>query len=131
MKLPRKRAVDLPVSFCTPNPSICLLTSFTPHTEEVSDLEKQLSEGGVSVHELEKMKKKLEQEKEELTESLEEAEGQLEAEEAKVSEWILKTFSYLQPPQLHHHDCIIPSPAFWLHAGVEVPAGVESVQARA
>lgn len=50
----------------------------------MSDLEKQLSEGGVSVHELEKMKKKLEQEKEELTESLEEAEGQLEAEEAKV-----------------------------------------------
>lgn len=38
----------------------------------------------MSVHELEKMKKKLEQEKEELTESLEEAEGQLELEEAKV-----------------------------------------------
>lgn len=110
--------------------SICLLSSSTPHTEEVSDLEKQLSEGGVSVHELEKMKKKLEQEKEELTESLEEAEGQLEAEEAKVNEWILKTFSYLQP-QLDHYDCIILSPAFWLHAGVEVPAGVESVQARA
>ena len=52
--------------------------------EEVKDLENQLSEGGVSVHELEKMKKKLEQEKEELTESLEEAEAQLEGEEAKV-----------------------------------------------
>ena len=51
----------------------------------MSDLENQLSEGGVSVHELEKMKKKLEQEKEELTESLEEAEGQLETEEAKVT----------------------------------------------
>ena len=57
-------------------------------TEEVSDLENQLSEGGVSVHELEKMKKKLEQEKEELTESLEEAEGQLETEEAKVHTYI-------------------------------------------
>ena len=50
----------------------------------MKDLENQLSEGGVSAHELEKMKKKLEQEKEELTESLEEAEGQLELEEAKV-----------------------------------------------
>lgn len=50
----------------------------------MKDLENQLSEGGVSVHELEKMKKKLEQEKEELTESLEEAEAQLEGEEAKV-----------------------------------------------
>ena len=53
-------------------------------TEEVKDLENQLSEGGVSVHELEKLRKKLEQEKEELTESLEEAEAQLEGEEAKV-----------------------------------------------
>ena len=64
-----------------------------PHAEEVSDLEKQLSEGGVSVHELEKLKKKLEQEKEELTESLEEAEGQLEVEEAKVSRFTLSFWS--------------------------------------
>lgn len=40
-------------------------------TEELSDLEKQLSEGGLNVHELEKSKKKLEGEKEELTNALE------------------------------------------------------------
>ena len=40
-------------------------------TEEVSDLESQLSKGGLSAHELEKAKKKLEQEKEELAQSLE------------------------------------------------------------
>ena len=38
---------------------------------ELSDLEKQLSEGGVSTHELEKAKKKLELETEELRMSLE------------------------------------------------------------
>ncbi len=40
-------------------------------TEELSDLEKQLNEGGLSVHELEKSKKKLEGEKEELANALE------------------------------------------------------------
>ena len=40
-------------------------------TEEVSDLESQLSKGGLSAHELEKAKKRLEQEKEELAQSLE------------------------------------------------------------
>ena len=39
--------------------------------EELSDLEKQLNEGGMSVHELEKAKKKLEGEKEELVTALE------------------------------------------------------------
>ena len=39
--------------------------------EEVQDLENQLSEGGHSVHDLEKAKKKLEQEKEEITLALE------------------------------------------------------------
>ena len=38
---------------------------------ELSDLEKQLNEGGLNAHELEKAKKKLEQEKEELTQSIE------------------------------------------------------------
>ena len=74
-KCPSWYVTYLPIPFLPP-PSLC--------TEEVKDLENQLSEGGVSVHELEKMKKKLEQEKEELTESLEEAEAQLEGEEAKV-----------------------------------------------
>ena len=40
-------------------------------SDELSDLEKQLSEGGMSVHELEKSKKKLEGEKDELTNALE------------------------------------------------------------
>ena len=38
---------------------------------ELRDLEKQLNEGGLSTHELEKAKKRLEQEKEELAQSLE------------------------------------------------------------
>lgn len=44
----------------------------------------QLGEGGKSVHELEKSRKRLEIEKEELQAALEEAEGALEQEEAKV-----------------------------------------------
>ena len=44
----------------------------------------QLTEGGRSVHEVEKAKRRLELEKEELQAALEEAEGALEAEEAKV-----------------------------------------------
>ena len=40
-------------------------------TEEMKDLEKQLSEGGLSAHDLEKAKKKLEMEKEELNAALE------------------------------------------------------------
>lgn len=38
---------------------------------ELNDLEKQLNEGGLNAHELEKAKKRLEQEKEELTQSVE------------------------------------------------------------
>lgn len=45
--------------------------TFTPQTEELSDLEKQLNEGGLSVHELEKAKKRLEAEKEELANAIE------------------------------------------------------------
>jgi len=52
-----------PPPHCTPPP--------LPNPGEVSDLESQLSKGGLSVHELEKAKKRLEQEKEELTQSLE------------------------------------------------------------
>ncbi|XP_012494347.1 PREDICTED: LOW QUALITY PROTEIN: myosin-7-like [Propithecus coquereli] len=44
----------------------------------------QLGEGGQSVHELQKLKKKLEIEKEELQVALEEAESSLEVEESKV-----------------------------------------------
>ncbi|XP_033630505.1 myosin heavy chain, striated muscle-like [Asterias rubens] len=51
---------------------------------EITDLTDQLGEGGKSVHELEKARKRLEMEKEELQASLEEAENTLEIEEAKV-----------------------------------------------
>ena len=46
-----------------------LIPSFS--SDELSDLEKQLNEGGLSVHELEKAKNKLEADKEELTIALE------------------------------------------------------------
>lgn len=47
-------------------------------SEEIADLTDQLSDGGKSVHELQKMKKKIEMEKEELQASLEESEAALE-----------------------------------------------------
>ena len=47
-------------------------------SEEIADLTDQLSDGGKSVHELQKMKKKMEMEKEELQGSLEESEAALE-----------------------------------------------------
>ncbi|TFK10558.1 inactive pancreatic lipase-related protein 1 [Platysternon megacephalum] len=52
--------------------------------EEIKDLIDQLGEGGRSVHELQKMKKKLEVEKDELQMALEEAESSLEVEESKL-----------------------------------------------
>uniref|UniRef100_A0A3B4U8Y3 Myosin tail domain-containing protein n=1 Tax=Seriola dumerili TaxID=41447 RepID=A0A3B4U8Y3_SERDU len=52
--------------------------------QEVADLTDQLSDGGKSVHELQKAKKKIEMEKEELQASLEESEAALEVEETKV-----------------------------------------------
>uniref|UniRef100_A0A8C0NDR6 Myosin-16 n=1 Tax=Canis lupus familiaris TaxID=9615 RepID=A0A8C0NDR6_CANLF len=52
--------------------------------EEIKELIDQLGEGGRSVHELQKLKKKLEIEKEELQVALEEAESSLEVEESKV-----------------------------------------------
>jgi len=52
--------------------------------DEIHDLTDQLGEGGKSVHELDKARRKLEMEKEELQAALEEAEAALEQEEAKV-----------------------------------------------
>ena len=52
--------------------------------EEIKDLLDQLGEGGRSIHDLDKQRRRLEQEKEELQGALEEAEGTLEQEENKV-----------------------------------------------
>ncbi|PAV86100.1 hypothetical protein WR25_24427 isoform B [Diploscapter pachys] len=52
--------------------------------QEVKDLTDQLGEGGRSVHELQKIVRRLELEKEELQKALDEAEAALEAEESKV-----------------------------------------------
>ncbi|CAJ0963180.1 unnamed protein product, partial [Mesorhabditis belari] len=51
---------------------------------EIKDLSDQLGEGGRSVHEMQKIIRRLETEKEELQKALDEAENALEAEEAKV-----------------------------------------------
>lgn len=48
-----------------------VITAWVTFAGELRDLEKQLNEGGLSAHELEKAKKRLEQEKEELAQSLE------------------------------------------------------------
>merc|ERR1719184_415747 len=52
--------------------------------DEIKDLLDQLGEGGHSIHDLDKQRRRLEQEKEELQGALEEAEGALEQEENKV-----------------------------------------------
>merc|ERR1711990_650937 len=52
--------------------------------DEIKDLRDQLGEGGRSIHDLDKQRRRLEQEKEELQGALEEAEGTLEQEENKV-----------------------------------------------
>lgn len=57
---------------------MCLTNENTPSSEEIKELIDQLGEGGRSVHELQKLKKKLEIEKEELQVALEEAESSLE-----------------------------------------------------
>merc|ERR1712109_50434 len=49
--------------------------------DEIKDLLDQLGEGGRSIHDLDKQRRRLEQEKEELQGALEEAEGTLEKEE--------------------------------------------------
>lgn len=50
----------------------------------MADLTDQLSDGGKSVHELQKMKKKIEMEREELQASLEECEAALEVRNGKI-----------------------------------------------
>merc|ERR1719429_639841 len=52
--------------------------------DEIKDLLDQLGDGGRSIHELDKQRRRMEAEKEELQAALEEAEGALEAEENKV-----------------------------------------------
>merc|ERR1711876_158706 len=52
--------------------------------DEIKDLLDQLGDGGRSIHDLDKQRRRLEQEKEELQSALEEAEGTLEQEENKV-----------------------------------------------
>merc|ERR1719357_2320031 len=52
--------------------------------DEIKDLLDQLGEGGRSIHDLDKQRRRLEQEKEELQAALEEAEATLEMEENKV-----------------------------------------------
>jgi len=54
-------------------------------SDEIHDLTDQLGEGGKSVHEMDKLRRRLELEKEELQAALEEAESALEQEEAKVA----------------------------------------------
>lgn len=56
----------------------------TKLADEVKDLVSQLTDGGRSVHELEKIKRRLETEKEELISALETAESSLEQSESKV-----------------------------------------------
>merc|ERR1712241_1647640 len=52
--------------------------------DEIKDLLDQLGDGGRSIHELDKQRRRMESEKEELQSALEEAEGSLESEENKV-----------------------------------------------
>merc|ERR1711970_1036899 len=52
--------------------------------DEIKDLLDQLGDGGRSIHDLDKQRRRLEVEKEELQSALEEAEGALESEENKV-----------------------------------------------
>merc|ERR1711974_534848 len=53
-------------------------------SNETKDIMDQISEGGRSIHEIDKIRKRLEAEKMELQAALEEAEGALEQEENKV-----------------------------------------------
>ena len=53
-------------------------------SNEIRDIMDQISEGGRSIHEIDKIRKRLESEKLELEAALSEAEGALEQEENKV-----------------------------------------------
>ena len=57
--------------------------------EEIKDLLDQLGDGGRSIHELDKQRRRLEVEKEELQGALEEAESSLEQEENKVETFFI------------------------------------------
>lgn len=70
--------------FCLKECVLNYIYYFVNDPDEVKDLLDQLGEGGRSVHELEKARKRLEMEKEELQAALEEAEAALEQEENKV-----------------------------------------------
>lgn len=70
---------EVSVMFPLPSTNVCLLVP-----DEIHDLTEQLGEGGRSVHEIDKARRRLEMEKEELQAALEEAEGALEQEEAKL-----------------------------------------------
>ena len=65
------------------------LTLFQNLADEIKDLLDQLGDGGRSIHELDKQRRRLEVEKEELQGALEEAEGALEQEENKVKEAVV------------------------------------------
>ncbi len=65
--------------------NLCYIPAFNVDVlDEIHDLTDQLGEGGRSVHEMDKARRRLEMEKEELQAALEEAENALEQEEAKV-----------------------------------------------
>ena len=66
--------------------TLLTLTLFQNLADEIKDLLDQLGDGGRSIHELDKQRRRLEVEKEELQGALEEAEGALEQEENKVRE---------------------------------------------
>ena len=61
-----------------------LTKDFQNLAEEIKDLLDQLGDGGRSIHELDKQRRRLEVEKEEHQGALEEAESSLEQEENKV-----------------------------------------------
>ena len=64
---------------------MCIIDkSINLFTDTHRDLLDQLGDGGRSIHDLDKQRRRLEVEKEELQGALEEAEGALEQEENKV-----------------------------------------------
>lgn len=74
------------ISLLYPADLVCCVTRQNNDviSEEIADLTDQLSDGGKSVHELQKMKKKIEMEKDELQASLEESEAALEVHNGKI-----------------------------------------------
>ena len=70
---------------CNAGSALDISTSRCVGADEIHDLTDQLGEGGRNVHEMDKVRRRLELEKEELQAALEEAEGALEQEEAKTA----------------------------------------------